>query len=57
MRGKIKAYKLFVGKSEEKRPPGKHTLGLDWDDNIKLDSEGTRLGCMDWIHLDEDKDQ
>jgi hypothetical protein len=27
MRGKIKAYKLLVGKSEEKRLPGRHTPG------------------------------
>jgi hypothetical protein len=40
----INAYKILVGKSEGKRPFGRHTREIGW--------EG-----VDWKHLVQDRDQ
>jgi hypothetical protein len=48
-------YRILVGKSE-----GKISLGRPrhrWEDNIKMDLRGIGWGGVDWIDLDEDKDQ
>jgi hypothetical protein len=49
------AYRILVGKPEGKRPPGRQRCR--WVDNIKMDLTETRWGGMDWIDLDQDRDQ
>jgi hypothetical protein len=39
------AYKILVGKSEEKRPQGRHQRR--WEDNIKTDRK--KYGFWAWI--------
>jgi hypothetical protein len=42
------------------KPEGKRPLGRArrrWVDNIKMDLRKTGWGGMDWIDLDEDRDQ
>jgi len=48
-------YRVLVGKSEGKRPPGR--LSHRWEDNIKTDLQ--EVGCrgMDWIKLAQDRDR
>jgi hypothetical protein len=43
-----------VGKSEGKRPVGRH--GHGWED-IKMDLKETRWKSVDWIHLVQNNDQ
>jgi hypothetical protein len=50
---KRNAYRIFVGKSEGKRPLGRPR----WKDNIKMDLRETGWGGMDWIDLAQDRDQ
>jgi hypothetical protein len=45
------AYRILVGKPEEKRPRHK------WEDNIKVDFRETGWGGMDWIDLAQNRDQ
>jgi hypothetical protein len=47
MRAKRKAYKISVGRSEEKKPLGRPRC--KWEDDIKM--ELREMGCdgMDWI--------
>jgi len=49
------ACKILVGKPERERPLGipKHR----WEDNFRMDLMDVRWGDMDWIHLDQDRDQ
>jgi hypothetical protein len=47
-------YRVLVGKHEGKRPLG--TPRRRWEDNIKMDVEEVRCGCMDWIGLAQDRD-
>jgi len=47
--------KILIGKLEGKRLLGRS--GRRWEDNIRLDLNGIRLDCVDWIHLDQDRDQ
>jgi hypothetical protein len=49
MGAKRTAYRILVGKPEEKRPIGKPICR--WEDNIKI------WGGMDWIDLAQDRDQ
>jgi hypothetical protein len=44
-----------VGKSEEKRPLRRPRRR--WEDNIKMNLREIEWDGMDWIDLDEDRDQ
>jgi hypothetical protein len=46
-------YRLFVGKSEGKRPLGRPRCR--WIDNIKIDHLEIGLGGVDWIGLVNDR--
>ena len=48
-------YKVLVGKSEGKRPPGRSRCR--WEENIKMDLQEFGCGGMDWIHLSQDRDR
>jgi hypothetical protein len=53
MKVKRNAYRILVGKPEEKR------IGRQrhkWVDNIKMGLRYTELGGMDWIDLAQDRD-
>jgi hypothetical protein len=52
MRG---AYKVLVGKPEERRPLGRPRRR--WEDNIKTDLREVRCGGVDWIGLAQDRDR
>jgi hypothetical protein len=48
------AYRILVGKPEEKRP-----LGIPrrrWEDNIKMDLQEVGCGGVEWIELVQDRD-
>ena len=47
--------KVLVGKREGKRPLGRHRRR--WVDNIRMDLQEVRCGCMDWIGLAQDRDR
>jgi hypothetical protein len=49
------AYRILVGKPEEKRPLGRPKR--KWVDNIKMDLREIECDGMDWIDLAEDRDQ
>jgi hypothetical protein len=49
------AYKIFIGKSEEKRPLGRPKR--KWKDKIKIGIKEIVFDSVDWIHLAQDKDQ
>jgi hypothetical protein len=49
------AYRKLVGKPEEKRPLGRPRLR--WVDNIKIDLRETGWDGVDWIDMDQDRDQ
>jgi hypothetical protein len=55
MREKRNAYKIFVGKSEGKRPLGRPRCMLV--NNIKMDLREIEWGSMDWIVLAQDRDR
>jgi hypothetical protein len=48
------AYKLLVGKPEEKRPFGRPKR--KWEDNIKLNLREILLECVPSVYLDRDRD-
>jgi hypothetical protein len=48
------AYRIFVGKPEGKRLPGRPRRR--WVDNITLDLREIGWGGMDWIDLAQDRD-
>jgi hypothetical protein len=52
---KRNAYRILVGKSEEKKPLGRPRRR--WVDNIKMDLREIGWGDMDWIDLAQDRDQ
>jgi hypothetical protein len=52
---KMNAYRILVGKPEEKRPLGRPRVR--WMDNIKMDLIDIGWDDMDWIDLTEDRDQ
>jgi hypothetical protein len=52
---KRNAYKILVGKPEEKRPLGRPRCR--WVDNIKMDLRGIGWDDMDWIDLVHDRDE
>ena len=48
-------YRVLVGK-----PEGMRTLGRPrrrWVDNIRMDLQELKCGCMDWIGLAQDRDR
>jgi hypothetical protein len=52
---KRNAYRILVGKPEGKRPLGRSRRR--WEDNIIIDLREIGRGGMDWIDLDQDRDQ
>jgi hypothetical protein len=52
---RIVVYRVFLGKSEGKRPLRKprHI----WEDNIKMDLQEVGRGGMNWIDLAQDRDR
>jgi hypothetical protein len=48
-------YKIFVGKSEGRRPLGRHRLR--WEDNIKIELREIGWEGVDWFNLNQDRDQ
>jgi hypothetical protein len=50
-----KAYKILVGKPEEKRSLGK--TRRRWEDNIRMDLREIGWECVYWIQLAQDRDQ
>ena len=48
-------HKILVGKPEGKRPLGRPRRR--WEDNIKVDLDEVRRGCVDWMELAEDRDR
>jgi hypothetical protein len=55
MRQKTNVYNSLVGKPEGKRLPGRSKRTREV--NIKIDVREIEWGCMDWIHLAQDRDQ
>jgi hypothetical protein len=54
--GKMRnAYKILVGKHEEKRARGR--LRRRWEDNIRIDVRETGWQGVGWINLSQDWDQ
>jgi hypothetical protein len=51
---KTNAYRLLVGKPEERKPLGRPRRR--WVDNIKMDLREIGWGGMDWIDLAQDRD-
>jgi hypothetical protein len=49
------AYRILVGNPEGKRPLGRPRRR--WVDNIKMDLRETGWDGIDWIDLDQDRDQ
>jgi hypothetical protein len=52
---KRNAYRLLVGKSEGKRPPGRPRRR--WVYNIRMDLGEVGWGDVDWIGLAQDRDR
>jgi len=46
-------YRVLVGKPEGRRPLGRHRCRRE--DNIKMDFQELRCGCMDWIEMAQDR--
>jgi hypothetical protein len=55
MMGKRNAYRVLMGKPEGKRPLGRP--GQIWKENIKMNLRKIGWGCMEWIHLTQDREQ
>ena len=47
-------YRVLVGKPEGKSPLGRPRLR--WEDNIKMDLQGVRCGCMNWNEVAQNRD-
>jgi len=52
---KRSVYRVFVGKTERKRPLGRPRRR--WEDDIKIDLHEIGYGGMDWIELAQDRDR
>jgi hypothetical protein len=55
MREKRNAYRILVGKPEEKRPLGRPRRR--WVDNIKMVLREIGWDDVDWIYMAQDRDQ
>jgi hypothetical protein len=55
MEEKRNAYRILIGKPEGKRPIGRPRRR--WVDNIKIDLREIGWNGMDWMNLDQDRDQ
>jgi hypothetical protein len=55
MRNTRNAYKIFVGKPEGKRPPGRRRRR--WEDNIRMDLREMVREGVDWMHMAQDREQ
>jgi hypothetical protein len=49
------AYKILVGKGDNRRPLGRPRRR--WEDNIKIDFKEIECDDVDWIYLAGDRDQ
>jgi hypothetical protein len=49
------AYNILVRKPEGKRPLGRPMCR--WEDNIRMDLREIQWEFVDWIHMDQDRDQ
>ena len=47
-------YRIFVGKTEGNRPPGRPRC--EWVHNIRIDLQEVGCGYTDWIGLAQDRD-
>jgi hypothetical protein len=52
---KRNAYRIFLGKSEGKRPLGRSRRS--WVDNFKMDLRGIGWDGIDWIDLAQNRNQ
>jgi len=48
-------YRVLLGKPEGRRPLRRPRRR--WVDNIRMDLQEMRCGCMDWIGLAQDRDR
>jgi len=48
-------YRVSVGKRDRTRPLGRPRRR--WEDNIKMDVQEMKCGCMDWIEVARDRDR
>jgi len=55
MRERRGAYRVLVGKPENKSLPGRPRCR--WEDNIKIDLKEVACGVMEWIGLVQDRDR
>jgi hypothetical protein len=55
MGAKRNAYRILVGQTKGKRPLGRPRRR--WGDNIRMDLREIGWGGMDWIDLDQNRDQ
>jgi hypothetical protein len=55
MGGGRNVYRVLVGNPEGKRPLGKPRSR--WEDGIKMDPREIGWGCVEWIHLAQDRDR
>jgi hypothetical protein len=55
MGDKRNSYNILVGKSEGKRPFGRHRRR--WEDNIKIDPKETGWEVENWIYVAVGEDQ
>jgi hypothetical protein len=47
-------YRVLVGKPKGRRPLGRPRRR--WEDGIRMDLEETGWGCVEWIHLAQDRE-
>jgi hypothetical protein len=50
-----KVYSVLVGKPEGKRPLGRPRRR--WEDGIKMDVREISWGCVEWIHIAQDRER
>jgi hypothetical protein len=50
-----KVFRVLVGKPEGERPLGRPRRR--WEDGIKMDLREIGWGCVEWVHLAQDRDR